>query len=780
MELKDFQKQAVDKLSNTFIDLWKTGNRRLPLIFKAPTGAGKTIMMAEFLRCLDTNYQFEEDKAYLWISFGGDDSYSQSYKKLWKYFNDGVDIGLKNIGNLNEGKLYKNNVFFINWSKIKASNKEGRKLRKETETTDEGLFDDFINKTKKERDIVLIIDEAHREAGERLPLYNEIIDLVDPKIIIKVTATPENIPNAEEIQEKRAGYVGANEEDVIESGLIKEKIITQTEEEIKALDITGLNEDEKMLELAYNKRLELKKHYEDLGLDINPLVLIQLPSDFKETEQISGNKKEAVLFYLKKKGIKDDEIAIWLSNEKKNLEGVEQFNSEINFMLFKQAPATGWDCPRADILVMFREIKNPTFHTQILGRIKRMPEGKHYDNSVLNKAYLYTNYSKNHIRDVEEIEKGNKQYIFHTNIKKDITPFVMQSTFISRTDFNTLERPIEWQASCIKSFNEHFGTKSDNSTEENQKIISRKIDLRNSKVDNTIIVDAEIDGFDSLEKQLKAKGKDIDYGQSEFDRQKLYNLLTFNTLKKQEDEKAKYNPSRSWDALKRALNVYFGEHLGLDNYYGILINEFLKEPSQSELQKAIYKALVDFRPIHDKIVENKEENKDLNIIVPTLYNSYTDDFELLEKDMEGESLDIKKNVYENFYIRKEYNGKNNEVNFIKFLEVNPSVKYWHKQDDSGKDAFAVKYYDETKKAFALFYPDFIIKTTDDKTYIIDTKAGFTATSKETADKARGLQEWLSSANGKNFLGGIAKHIHPNWMINTDKKYKDEEWKELNF
>jgi len=37
----------------------------MPLTFKAPTGAGKTIMMAEFLRCLDDNYQFHEDKAYL-------------------------------------------------------------------------------------------------------------------------------------------------------------------------------------------------------------------------------------------------------------------------------------------------------------------------------------------------------------------------------------------------------------------------------------------------------------------------------------------------------------------------------------------------------------------------------------------------------------------------------------------------------------------------------------------------------------------------------------------
>ena len=63
--------------------------------------------MAEFLRCLDDNYQFHEDKAYLWISFGGDESYTQSKNKLYQYFNEGTDMNLKDINNLSEGKLYK-------------------------------------------------------------------------------------------------------------------------------------------------------------------------------------------------------------------------------------------------------------------------------------------------------------------------------------------------------------------------------------------------------------------------------------------------------------------------------------------------------------------------------------------------------------------------------------------------------------------------------------------------------------------------------------------------
>ena len=44
----------------------------------------------------------------------------------------------------------KNNIFFINWSKIKSSTKDVKVLRKESELTsgDYGVFDEFIINTK--------------------------------------------------------------------------------------------------------------------------------------------------------------------------------------------------------------------------------------------------------------------------------------------------------------------------------------------------------------------------------------------------------------------------------------------------------------------------------------------------------------------------------------------------------------------------------------------------------------------------------------------------------
>jgi len=772
MELKDFQKMAVDQLSNTFLELWKTGKYRIPLVFKAPTGAGKTIIMAEFLRCLDDNYQFHEDKAYIWVSFGGDESYSQSKNKLYHYYNEGTDMNLKDINNLSEGKLYKNNIFFINWSKIKGTDKESKKLRKSGGVGYGGdaVFDDFIQKTKKERDLVLIIDEAHTETDTHLA--NEVVDLIDPRIILKITATPKDLPNVSDVSQKKAGFVEALENDVIASGLIKEKIIIQTEEDIKKLEDKKLSGDEIMLELAFNKRLELKKHYQKLGLDINPLVLIQLPSDFKEKEEVQANLKDLVLSYLKQKGVKENEIAIWLSGDKdtEKLKSISDNDDKVNFMIFKVAPATGWDCPRADILVMFREITSPTFHTQIIGRIKRMPEAHHYKIEELNKAYIYTNYNKSHIRDVAKPETPNKPPIYYTKLKKGVDRITLETTYHQRTDFNTLTPPPLWQKFFLQTLDEEFGTKIQFVTE-NLKIIKKHFDFSSTDVNNQIVVDAEIESFDNFVHEIKEKGKNLDYHFSQLDVERLYNLLCFEELKKQGDDEAKYNPSRSWGQLKSALNVWFNTRFGFDMaiYYPVIVNELLK--NSSVLKTAISKALKDFRQKYEIEIKEKEEKDIFDLELPAKEASFTEDFEKIEG--------IQKNAYEEFYNRKKYLGKENEERFIKFLESQKQIIWWHKQDDNGRDAFAIEYFDTKEDKNRLFYPDFIVRTKK-RVYLLDPKNDITAKSQETADKNKALQDWIKKNQSKysfEIFAGIVIEKYPNWSINSKKTYVYENEKD---
>lgn len=69
-------------------------------------------------------------------------------------------------------------------------------------------------------------------------------------------------------------------------------------------------------------------------------------------------------------------------------------------LIFKQAIAQGWDCPRAAILVSYRNINSPEFGIQTVGRILRMPHQKHYKNDALNYGYVYSNIETNRINFV--------------------------------------------------------------------------------------------------------------------------------------------------------------------------------------------------------------------------------------------------------------------------------------------------------------------------------------------------------------------------------------------
>jgi type III restriction enzyme len=469
------------------------------------------------------------------------------------------------------------------------------------------------------------------------------------------------------------------------------------------------------------------------------------------------------LSYLRQKGVKNNEIAIWLSKEKQNLELIEKNNNEVNFMLFKVAPATGWDCPRADVLVMFREIGTPSFHTQIIGRIKRMPEGHHYPKEELNKAYIYTNYNKNHIKDIKEVENGNKPPVHYSSLKESIIPITLETVFHHRTDFNTITPPHLWQKSFIKTLDNYFGTELLSfDLSKNINIVKDKINLDQESVNNKIVVNAEIESYDNFVQEIKDKSQNYDYHFSQLDIERLYNVLCFEELKKQQLDDAKYNPSRSWGQLKQVLNVWFSTRFGFERslWYKIIVNELLN--SNSELKKSIHKALIEFREVYHTTIIEKEEKDIFDIFIPEKEVNFTDDFEEIE---------VSKNVYEKFYIRKIYKGKENETKFIEFLE-SQDIDWWHKQGDSGRNAFAVEYYDTQEKKNRLFHLDFIVKK-GDTVYLLDTKSGNTAKSQETADKNKALQQWIKSKKEVyefNIIGGIVDYKHPSWRINTKENY----------
>lgn len=172
------------------------------------------------------------------------------------------------------------------------------------------------------------------------------------------------------------------EEDVIAEGLIKKLLIINENFE---QNITVEDQITYLIDKALDKQRELHSAFLKLKANINPLIIIQLPNK-------SDALLESVENFFNSKGIsyENNQLAVWLSDKKQNLEDIIEPNAEQIAVIIKQAIATGWDCPRAHILVKLRDNMSETFEIQTIGRIRRMPEAKHYENDLLDSCYLYT------------------------------------------------------------------------------------------------------------------------------------------------------------------------------------------------------------------------------------------------------------------------------------------------------------------------------------------------------------------------------------------------------
>ena len=721
--LKPFQINAIEELKRDVLHKWKR-NSRQEIKFQSPTGSGKTVMMAQFVKDLVNAPELDNsDFTFLWASIGGaqeGDLAQQSRDKFNEYYGGASEVDVTGLDSLSREKvLEQNEILFFNWSIIRTTTQAGRRLRRESEQ--EITWDGMINRThEKQRKIILIVDEAHAETMTELT--KKEIDFINPNIIIKITATHRDQGNID---------VKVEHNDVVAEGLIKQSIKSQTKDDFAGKKNKDL--DKHLLELSIKKRKELKKKYEDLGLDINPLVIVQLPNDDLNNDEESVKKSiEGILGELK---VPKEKIAIWLDKEKKNLENITINNNEVEILLFKQAAAVGWDCPRAQIILMYREIQNPTFQIQVLGRVLRMPEGKHYNKDILNHAYLYTTYGKSEIiASYDNYQGENAADIYHAYVKKDIKQIELKTYKSQRTRYADLGKT--FQQTFIKVANNKFNSAK-----------SKQTCLSFPNVDIDLIADANISDYDNFQNDIM-RASDLGQPMSSSDVEKLYKKLCIEVLHRQEQETKFKSISRSYSKLKSAINVWFEEHVGVKDkakYYPCVVNDLLRG-ANSILLPVINDALSEYVVVREKEEEAKDKRllEQHKIKIPKDTVSYSAIYK---------KYDAKKCAMDQCYINK---GNKNEEDFVDYLEGNDSVEWWYKNGDNGAEHFSVKRTDGR-----LFYPDWFVKTKNSM-WILDTKSGFTAEGEHAKVRAEALEKWLKK--NKEYKGGLVKPGNGLWKI----------------
>lgn len=669
-----YQKKYINKLANTAKELLNDEYRdSATIVFKAPTGSGKTYMVSQALTQIvkdNLNMEF----SFIWISVNN--LHEQSLNSLSRYFEDERLLDCITNTDLNDNAIEQNQIMFINWESI---NKENSLFRVDNEQN--WNLKTVIENTKDNgKTIVLLIDESHRNAST--DKSKELIDIINPQLIIEITATPKNTSGT---------LIDIPLKEVIEEGMIKREVHINDEKS----SVVKSNED--MLRLALRKRTQLQTAYRSLGKDINPLLLIQIPN--KRINDII-NPEDEIIGYLSDQGltIQNGKVAIWLSEDRRNKEDIELNNSPVEVLIFKEAIALGWDCPRASVLFLQREWNNERyeFNIQTLGRIMRMPEQMHYvDNPELNYGYVYT---------------ASENFTIVEDLARDYVS--QQRMTIDHSIYNS--RP--------KLFSEHIRRKRELTRlsgdfkgvffqATNEYDLRNKINCDVTQILKTIKLNAiveELDKGGEQEVQFKDK-KQISRSKAEI--QSLYDGFIRKMVNP-------YEVARSQNILKTAIRSWFKTEVGIadDDIIQMIVmslsqNNNLHFKQVIEAAKELYKNLP---------TKQDEVSTNSNWEVPVNVDIFSN-FEEIKPSLKS----ILKQVDVNCFIAKlDKNGKSElsvpEKKFISEMEsTDDYLQWWYKNGKSESKYFCIAYKKEDGFYYG-FYPDFILKTKKE-TIIIEIK-----------------------------------------------------------
>lgn len=735
MQLKIYQENAIEELLEKAKKLLVYSSEK-KLVFKSPTASGKTIMMAQFLKQLVEGREIRQLLSFIWTA--PRQLHIQSREKLEKYFEESRVLKCSFFEDLQDRKIDENEILFFNWESI---NKTDNIYIRDNEQ--DFNLSSVLERTKEEgREIILVIDEAHYHA--KSDISKDLIKFIGPKLLIEVSATPK--------VEQPDEMINVELEDVKDEGMIKKAVILNEKfinliRKGKIESQLSSGSEELVLGVSLRKRKELLKAFTKEKLNINPLVLIQLPDRIGRLEDTMKNRVIRILKDKYSISTENGKLAIWLSGEHINKENVEKNDSEVEVLIFKQAIALGWDCPRAQILTLFREWHSPIFSIQTVGRIMRMPDPDkgHYENDIFNYGYVYTNLS-----NIEIKEDIARDYItvYTSKRKANYKPVDLLSCYSRRHREKTRLSPL-----FIKVFLKEVRSYR----------LKKKVDKKAKRLDIKVFNDWKAENIDVLAGKTISGDKAITV--SGFDLQRLFDYFVRQNLT------PFYPEDRSVGRVKEAIYKFFELEFkmkrGEEEDDAIQIT--LSDKNIQYFITVIDKAKEEYQK---EIVKREPELvfiKDWNI---PEYIRYKENYNQVE---------YKKSIMEPFFSDERWKS---EKAFLEFLEKSENIEWWFKNGNRDITFFAVPYENGEEKPF---YVDFIVKLKDGRIGLFDTKAGIIQ--KVAGTKIDGLNKYIRIENkkGKKLFGGITTNTERNYrgrwiyfdrMSNDIKDNDFNNWKDL--
>lgn len=725
--LFEFQEKAVKFL----LDVTTKYNSKQIITVKSPTGSGKTVILIDYIDEYLT--KINSKTAFIWLCPGKGNLEEQSSNKMNKL---APSRSTQNLFDALLKGFEQETTTFINWELV---TKKGNTAIKDSER--KNLFDRIAEAHRNGIEFIVIIDEEHSHNTSKA---KSIIDAFSAKNIIRVSATT--------IKNKLHEFYEIDEVDVINEGLITKALFVNEGIEDN-IEIT--NDYECLLDLADSKRKAIFNKYKDLNKQIRPLVLIQFPNAEPETILLVEQKLKS-MGYTYENGM----VSKWMSEDKKDLPGnLTENDATPIFLLMKQAISTGWDCPRAKILVKLREGMSENFEIQTIGRIRRMPEACHYEEELLDHCYVYTFDEKYKAGLLNEIDKAYE--VRRLFVKEKCKTFTLEKE-MRDLDFDGLgEREV-----LNKVYDFFIGKyKLAGNKEQNKKLMAEA---------------GYIFGGEILGKAL--------YGEFIRSSAVMESQNYYTTRKTVNTHKHGIELLHSVDAIKSTIGmqtakvkvvlerlfrkggINYKKLLSLDTseFYAFVINnehklkeEFREVTSQMYRQQSIL--------LNPKKVQFSIPEQDFYKYDPLVKN-------------EVEYLSNAYQHYTSGYATSKVRS-NSEQLFEKYCEKAEDIDWVYKNGDTGQQYFSVVYMDAFQKQW-LFYPDYIIAKKDGTVWIIETKGGESKGQDKNIDKQieNKFNAFKRYAKEKGLRWGFVRDLDNQLYINNiefDIDMSHEHWIPLN-
>lgn len=409
-QLTDFQLDASAKLVariRSSQEAFDSSGELSAIVLSAITGAGKTVIATAVIEELlfggDTS-SGDPDTTILWVT--DDPSLNQqtmekmqaASEKLW-------DLRIIGQGaRINQEHFDPGVVYFLN---IQAASRTAT-ISNRTDTQRFTIWETIENTVKSMGSrFVVVVDEAHRGLGtpgrDSYTIVNRIID--GPRrvpVFVGISATTQkllhSLANQPLTDPRTVKTVQVPVAAVQESGLVKDLI------QLYSPDVSdkGALADTTLIREAVRRTRDFEARWaayteSQKERPVAPALIIQLGNTPGVAE--IAEIVDAVLSEWE--GLRSLAI-VNTFGERSNIDlgGSRvvtymapheiQDASDVRVVLAKEAITTGWDCPRAEVLVSLRTVHDHTSIAQLIGRIVRQPLARRIDtDDSLNKVFCF-------------------------------------------------------------------------------------------------------------------------------------------------------------------------------------------------------------------------------------------------------------------------------------------------------------------------------------------------------------------------------------------------------